>query len=669
MEAGGSHPIAWEKEDVREEPPRKHLSPDGTGAIPGFASQKREKHPSEVQQVKRICRAMESNCNGTSPGPMGVDSGAGKLPTVSTPDDPRGPKQVLPATLAPRHDDPATPPKKAPADALVPLPCWLRPSQRRADGHHTATGIVLTKEMKALYHEAPLHCHAVTPQLTQRDEEDDPREILLLPQEAIRDRQHQEKVVLVAMLCATHENDRTVISHVRLKSYISQDNITAGRIATQVNAWNENTAVIYTTGIVGEVKLPRDELDIREVIVVQEHGQWRSPKCPCQLVSHGESNLPPVIRNIPRLEALLAQGPWVAVDEMTWYLENLVGKHLEVCRPADHATDLEAWIAEQWNSATEEVVLASAVLTNHHWEPWMLRVDGEVAVLITGPAAAARLHYTDAFHMLDKEDRIDVQTIRLDTTFHADCGFQTIAWLTDQDRVQGHRACTTSIATHWRRQFTQSLIEKETDQCIVSHIELGGARSTGEPADPLAAELAKLLHIHGVPTEESQARAQSVLHQMGRQPVQTALRSARPWAELKSRSNASVPRIQLVLPSELQEVIRQRNRKGIGNRSQKQKPRHTPAVLSPPDVSIPTGVFKQVPDIPLAQLQFDNIGQGRQGVVIVTAQQALAYLKITTPITKEGLALLILDHDHPSFAGVGECIRFQRNAWPVTSPS
>ena len=266
----------------------------------------------------------------------------------------------------------------------------------------------------------------------------------------------------------------------RLKCYISQEVITAGKVAIQVNEWNSTTAVVYTTGMIGDVKLPRDELDMREVIVAQEHGQWRAPRCPCHLASDGESNLPPIIQHLPRLEALLAQGPWVAVDEMNWYPDHLTDQRHQVCKPADHATDLEAWISEQWNSATDEVVIASAVLTNHHWEPWMLRVDGEVAALITGPATVARLHYTDAFHMLDREDKVDVQTVQLDIAFHADCGFQTIAWLANPDRAHEHKACSPLTATQWRRQYAQHLLASRADQCIISQVELGGARSVGE---------------------------------------------------------------------------------------------------------------------------------------------------------------------------------------------
>ena len=138
---------------------------------------------------------MESDYKSINPSPTGVDSTAGKLPTVSTPDDPKGLKQHLHCTRAHQHRDLDTPPKNAPDDALVPMPCWLTQKSESKDKPNSASCTLDTGDTTPSDREPRHEDYATEPQATQQDDEEAPADILLLPQEATNRWKQPEKVV------------------------------------------------------------------------------------------------------------------------------------------------------------------------------------------------------------------------------------------------------------------------------------------------------------------------------------------------------------------------------------------------------------------------------------------------------------------------------------------
>ncbi len=99
----------------------------------------------------------------------------------------------------------------------------------------------------------------------------------------------------------------------------------------------------------------------------------------------------------------------------------------------------------------------------------------------------------------------------------------------------------------------------------------------------------------------------------------------------------------------------------FGDKSKK-KPKNAdhpvPIVLSPHEISIPDGIFKQGTDKLLKQIPVQAIGPETSGIVVVTPQDAEPYLRLSKPISTQGLGLLLLDHSHPACAGSGSLIRF-----------
>lgn len=117
-----------------------------------------------------------------------------------------------------------------------------------------------------------------------------------------------------------------------------------------------------------------------------------------------------------------------------------------------------------------------------------------------------------------------------------------------------------------------------------------------------------------------------------------------------------------MLPSELQTLIQQRasQQKPIGDKKHKlHKPgAKAPVVIRPADVSIPDGIFKQGQSELVRQIPVQAIGPEACGVVVLSASDALPYIRLSRPISKQGLGLLILDHANEACQGLGHVLRF-----------
>eukprot|EP00435_Cladocopium_sp_Y103_P059987 s507_g21.t1 len=176
-------------------------------------------------------------------------------------------------------------------------------------------------------------------------------------------------------------------------------------------------------------------------------------------------------------------------------------------------------------------------------------------------------------------------------------------------------------------------------------------------------QVSHLLRQHGVLEDQSHERAKTVIEKIGRQNVARAMRLKDAWKELKNLANHQIPRLQLVLASELQKVIQARANqpKPVGDKQKKAKADRgiRPQVqITADDVSVPEGVFRDDQPSSMHQIPFGSIGPEARGIVVLQADKASPYLRIHQPISKYGLALIIVDHQHPSTQGVGELIRF-----------
>ena len=369
-----------------------------------------------------------------------------------------------------------------------------------------------------------------------------------------------------------------------------------------------------------------------------------------------------------RYSILLKQGPWVANDEMEFYLHSLQDFHRvkclpPLCDPIQDDPQVLEWMIQIVATDTPSTCVVSAICRDEHWFPI---------------AAMHKLHHVQVFtnqagyewisDMYDDFEGIEIRVCDGASTFMDDCGFQTVGWLahllacsdiSDSSLLSQSWSISSSQAEVLRSHFEHHLhvsgLAKQIAQPQGMHF---GGVTNGQPED----QLRKMLEEHGVPKDKLQSRVGMVMEKLGRAGVIQSCRSPRPWQELKALANSQTPKIQLILPSELAEKIRERVELGDAFGDRKKKKHETKKEqpfprLQPDDLSIPPAIFKQGRDEPVKQLGFSNIGVDASGVVLVTAEQAQPYLKLNKPLSKHGLALLVLDHDNGLCGGLGEVLR------------
>lgn len=110
----------------------------------------------------------------------------------------------------------------------------------------------------------------------------------------------------------------------------------------------------------------------------------------------------------------------------------------------------------------------------------------------------------------------------------------------------------------------------------------------------------------------------------------------------------------------------------FGHRKMKKKQPKAPKVvvqLTADDIGVPDGIFREAGGELLKQVHFASIGSDTRGVVVVDLSQALPYAKLTSPVSKRGLALIVVDTDHPEVETIGMPLRFpakcERTGEPV----
>eukprot|EP00435_Cladocopium_sp_Y103_P019792 s2534_g4.t2 len=312
-------------------------------------------------------------------------------------------------------------------------------------------------------------------------------------------------------------------------------------------------------------------------------------------------------------------------------------------------------------------IVISMLWVAHHWFPVVVKLQCGHVQVFTTPEGHDWI--TIATRALGSHITLSSVPIhRVYTSFFSnDCGFQAIGWIINavfdpafgSSEYQG-KPVLPETAIAWRGLFESHLHATECSHrsVIPANLRFGGALG-----QDLMKQLQALLVDRGVPDTEAPARADLVVDKLGRQPVSRALRSKDPWREMKHLANQQIPKLQIVLPSELQEVIQAKALQGnpIGDKRKKVKNEkaHKKVVqLLPEDVSVPEGVFRDAISANLKQIPFASIGPEARGIVVLSAAKAFPYLSIRKPISKHGLGLLVIDYMEPTIQEVGEQIRF-----------
>ena len=159
--------------------------------------------------------------------------------------------------------------------------------------------------------------------------------------------------------------------------------------------------------------------------------------------------------------------------------------------------------------------------------------------------------------------------------------------------------------------------------------------------------------------------------------------SGQPWRALKGAANNCRPPFQLVLPQELEEVVKKKAAQG-GLKGKRKKPTggapsvpkpDLPALLDPTKLALEEGCFVTPANDALSQLNMKAIGPFAQGVILATFDEAAAYLKAGQLVSNGALALVLLNTDESqmntalAWSFVRVVLRCQANGEPMIVPA
>eukprot|EP00435_Cladocopium_sp_Y103_P032065 s432_g8.t1 len=348
-----------------------------------------------------------------------------------------------------------------------------------------------------------------------------------------------------------------------------------------------------------------------------------------------------------RIELLWNQRGWVGSDEMTYFLERLNewgGKSCRTTKPiiattlAELGDQFEEWVyqaIEQAHSNHNKWSIRTAVLLDKHWTPIKISICQDEVHFHTTPIGKEMLSMLSAIRHFDEAQWHTEQVI---SEFPYDCGFQTAAWLHEYDMGGIPTPMTVTKALAIRSEFEQL--------CLSEYVQT--PVSGGVIDEKILKQLQDLIEAHGVSSERSFTCATNLINSLGLQNIIGTLKAPRPWRDLKTKASAHRPPIQIVLSEELHASIASKtgNGQSVGRKAAKKvgPPGPKPIVLKADHIAVPNEIFQQQDGVKLNQINMHQLHQGAKGVVVVNVQEALAFFQLHEPVSKEGVALLVIDH-------------------------
>ena len=192
--------------------------------------------------------------------------------------------------------------------------------------------------------------------------------------------------------------------------------------------------------------------------------------------------------------------------------------------------------------------------------------------------------------------------------------------------------------------------------------------------------LQDLLRQHGVPESQVEPRTKLILSSLDHQQLQEGLTASQPWRAVKALANQKRPMLQLILPTELEAVVREKASKGKVPGRQKKKAGSTalpsrPAALDSNKLALHDGAFVRDDKTPLKQLPVANIGPFAEGVVLASFLQVEGHLKAGNRITQQALGLIVLNAEEHQmttslpWVQIRAVVRCQVNNEPMIVPA
>ena len=356
----------------------------------------------------------------------------------------------------------------------------------------------------------------------------------------------------------------------------------------------------------------------------------------------------------PRKESLFQQQGAVAVDEMFFYLSSLA------CLPDTRAVsplilsglDDAAILATAWSTEVkgQGQRCATAIWFNSHWIAVVADNNSQVPRVLTTMEGVEI--WPLLFPSIQSSDMNVHVPCAVAQAFQEDCGFQSVAWITDMLVGRIHQPMEVKAAAQWRFLFWQHLLMKG-NEAEVRQLLLGG-QSEVETA------IAALLKEHGVFNHRVMDRTKQVIQTIGQHPLTQALRSTRPWVATKELANQQSPKLRLIWEDEFDQVVKQRTGKEstFGGKKKKQPTKmNLNPIFTANDIVIPPGVFCSADGTAVAQIPLRNVSPTATGIVVASESEVQPFLS-QRQVSKESLAFLVLTPYTPEIQAHGQVVRF-----------
>ncbi len=401
---------------------------------------------------------------------------------------------------------------------------------------------------------------------------------------------------------------------------------------------------ITITDTMGKVLHPQTIAEDMSNIRFQQGGLTPN-KCP-----KGSNGEIPQLSMDTRENLLWQQEGWIAVDEMQFYagiVNSIKENHVHPCTSLpDNPTKVVEFGKVIYTMLQMADNLQAPVVTSFleeaHWTPVSVERQNDIPIVQTTPMQVHHIR-----RMCEEsfgETNFQFVSRAIPNEFHADCGFQALGWMMEVlAGLDTQTPVTTKQAHVWRNVFHEHLIRQDVHQTVVTHpLNIGGMQSQQD-------QLQQLIEMHGVVPQRSASCAEELINALGSSTIASIMKSSRPWPDLKARANLHKPPIRVVLPSELQEAIKNRAEYGpIGKKQNKTKAKvsnESILQLQANQITVPYAVFKQEDGKEIGQIQPAQIHGSCKGVIIMNAAEAVPYLQVSQPVSQEGVALLIIDHE------------------------
>ncbi len=398
-----------------------------------------------------------------------------------------------------------------------------------------------------------------------------------------------------------------------------------------------------------------------QFVSLQHYASFRQHRCP----QKGGEGMGYIEFPIKRIDALSQQGPWVAIDEMEYYL--LSTHFLDRAQPFkpievevdnsdegknydDEIGQIETWICKNLPE-NNGCAKASAILIGGHWCPIVFEIQQGIFRAIITPDCPLVEAAIESIRV-KKGIEVDIHEKFLSEIFAADCGFQSLAWIVavvggsvNHNQLEH---VTIQQAIQWRKMYRTFLESTSEGNTIIHKLRVGGGKH-----EDISKQIEQLLSIHGVFDERLTERSQTICSRIPSTTLKSILSAPRAWQDLKQAANALKPPVRLIHSDELQKQIDKRAEgvKQVGGRQPKkakgrnQDQRENPEIHAC-DVEVPLGVFKQSDGQMLHQITPEQIGPNAQGIILLDQPIADSTLRLPRPVTSKGLGAIVIATKH-----------------------